>query len=276
MGKGTEMRPFDGSTELAEVFAQGIDGRCEMRKRFYIILFLVVSLLIIHCSFCFAIRPLYTEDAQVVPLGNLYVESGLLLLTNRDNSGIKELVTTLRYGFALDFEGSLDMPYLSRFSSENNYDGLSDGNVKIKYNFYNGYTDFASFMVGFLPGNLGTGTTSSHSDINTMLMYANSFDQFSYNLNFGYTFDGDNSGAPLNNYIIYNASAVRPLTEAMNIMGEIQYSRNTYTLDIVGEAAIGINYRFNENLTFDTALGCGLNENSSSSNFVVGLTYLIL
>jgi len=246
-----------------------------MQKRFTLITFLTLLFVICHLSFAYAIRPLYTEDAKVTPLGDLYAESGLLLLTNRDNSGVKELVTTLRYGFALDLEGSVDLPYLSRFSSENNYDGLSDGNVKIKYNFYNGYTDFASFMVGFLPGNFGTGTTSNHSDINTMLMYANSFDQFSYNLNFGYTFDGDNSGAPKSDYVIYNASAVRPLTKAMNIMGEIQYSRNTYTLTIVGEAAIGLNYRYNDNLTFDTALGCGLNENSSSSNFVVGLTYLV-
>jgi len=247
-----------------------------MRKRLYTILFLILSLLIVHCSSCFAIRPLYTQDAQVTPLGDLYVESGLLLLSERDNTGVKELVTTLRYGFALDLEGSVDLPYLSRLSTGNNYDGLSDGAVKIKYNFYNGYEEAASFMVGFLPSNFATvGTTSNHSDINTMLMYANSIDQFLYNLNFGYTFDGDNSGAPKNDYIIYNASAVRPLTEAMNIMGEIQYSRNTYTLDIVGETAVGINYRYNDDLTFDTALGCGLNENSSSSNFVVGVTYLV-
>ena len=241
----------------------------------YQVLFLVVSLLIVHCSFCFAVRPLYTEDAQVTPISKLYVESGLLLLSNRDNSGVKELTTTLRYGFAPDFEGTLDMPYLSRFSTEDNYDGLSDGNVKIKYNFHNGYTEFASFMVGFLPGNIGTGTTSNHSDINTMLLYANSIEQFSYNLNFGYTFDGDISGAPKSDYVIYNASAVRPLTEAMNIMGEIQYSRNTYTMNKVVETAFGLNYKYNDDLTFDTALGCGLTGSSSSSNFVFGLTYLI-
>jgi len=119
----------------------------------YQVLFLVLSLLIVHCSFCFAIRPLYTEDAQVTPIGKLYVESGLLLLTNRDNTGVKELVTSLKYGFAQNFDASLDLPYMSRLSTGDNYDGLGDGAVKIKYNFYSADKEAASFMIGYLPGN---------------------------------------------------------------------------------------------------------------------------
>jgi len=252
-----------------------IKGTATFSRRFLAITFITLLFVICHLSFCEAVRPLYTEDAQVTPISKLYVESGLLLLSNRDNTGVRELITSLRYGFARNFEGSLDLPYMSRVSTGDNYDGLSDGNVKIKYNFYNADKEAASFMVGYLPGDLDVGSTNTHSDINTMLMYANSLGQFSYNLNFGYTFDGDNSGAPYSDFMIYNASAVRPLTGAMNLVGEIQYSRNTYTLDIVWETAIGLNYRYNDNLTFDTALGCGLNENSSSSNFVFGLTYLV-
>ena len=211
----------------------------------------------------------------MLPFGKIRIESGFLLLSKRDNTGLWELITSLHYGFAQNFECSLDLPYITRYSPEGNYDGLADGDVKIKYNFYNNDKEAASFMLGYLPGDPAIDSTSTHSNISTMLIYANDIDQFSYNLNFEYTFDADISRATKNDYIIYNASATRPLTDAMKLTGEIQYSRNTNTLVIVGETAIGISYRYDDNLTYDAALGCGLNENSSSSSFICGLTYLV-
>ena len=69
-----------------------------MRKRLTIT-FIALTFVIGHLSFCFAVRPLYTEDARVTPKSVLLLESGLLLLTNRDNTGVKELSTAFKYGF---------------------------------------------------------------------------------------------------------------------------------------------------------------------------------
>jgi len=245
-----------------------------MRKRFILITFLTLSFVICHLSFAYAVRPLYTEDAQVIPKGALNLECGLLLLTNRDNTGVKELSTAFKYGFGQDLDFSADIPYLSKYSDEDNYDGLANGTVKIKYNFYNAYTDFASFQLGYLAGDPHS-NTATHSDINTMLIYTSILDNFSYSLNFGYTFDGDNSGAPLEDFIIYNISITKPMNGSINLMGEIQYSRDTLIDNIVGELAIGLSYKLYDKCTLDAALGCGLNENSSSSNFAVGFTHVI-
>jgi hypothetical protein len=217
---------------------------------------------------------MYTEDSGVTPRGELYLESGLLLLSNRDNTGVKELSTAFKYGFAENFDFVADIPYLSKYSDEDNYDGLANGTVKFKYNFYDADRNSAAFQIGYLPGDPSS-DTATHNDINTMLIYSSILDDLSYNFNFGYTFDGDNSGAPLEDFIIYNISIEKPMNGSMNLMGEIQYSRDTLIDNIVGEFAIGLNYKLNDQCTLDTALGCGLNENSSSSNFVIGLTYLV-
>jgi hypothetical protein len=58
-------------------------------------------------------------------------------------------------------------------------------------------------------------------------------------------------------------------------MSEVQYSRNTSTLDIIGEMAVGFNYKFNNYLILDMAVGWGLNENSLSTNLAFGTTYLM-
>jgi len=265
------------STSMRYNHREGIEirnGRSEMQKRFSIILFLVVSLLIVNCSFCFAVRPLYTEDARVTPKSVLKLECGLLLLSNRDNTGAKELSTSFKYGFGKDLDLTAEIPYLSKYSDEDNYDGLANGTVKFKYNFYNAYTEFASFQIGYLPGNPSLNITT-HSDINTMLIYSSLLDDLSYNLNFGYTFDGDRSGAPLEDFIIYNVSIAKPMNDSINLMGEMQYSRDTLIDFIVGEFAIGLNYKLNDQCMLDAALGCGLNENSSSLNFVVGFTHVV-
>ena len=217
---------------------------------------------------------MYTEDAGVTPKSELNLECGLLLLSNRDNTGVKELTTAFKYGFAKNFDFSADIPYLSKSSDEDNYDGLANGSVKFKYNFYNADRDSAAFQIGYLPGNPSSDITT-HSDINTMLIYSSILDDLSYSLNFGYTFDGDRSGAPLEDFIIYNVSIAKPVNESINLMGEVQYSRDTLIDFIVGEFAIGLNYKLNDDCTLDTALGCGLNENSSSTNFVIGFTHIV-
>jgi len=247
------------------------------RSRAIRILFIVVSLIIVHCSLCFALRPLYTEVAWTTSINKLVLESGTLLWTNRDNTGDNEFITSLKYGFARDFDGSLDLPYMSRYSPEGNFDGIAYGKFKLKYNFYNSLgIEGASFLFGYQVDSENQSISSDPSahDITTMLIYSLEMDPFSLHFNFGYTFDDEPLNQPHNDFILYNTAIVKPITDTFNIMGELQYTINTYTSTKIAETAIGCNYEFNDSLTFDTALGCGLNEDSSSSNFSFGLTYI--
>jgi len=242
-------------------------------------MFLVCLFDVCHLSFAYAARPLYTEDAWVTPLNKLVIESGILFLTRRDNVGVKELITSLKYGFAQNFDASLDLPYMSQYSPEGNYDGMSNGTFKLKYNFYdNAGMEVAGFLLGYQVDSEDPNhsTEPSSHDITTQLIYSKELGDISWHFNFGYMFDDEPGGQPTEDFILYNAAFAKPLTGAANLVGEVQYSKNTYTGDIVGETAFGFNYKYSDKLTFDTALGCGLNENSSSSNFVFGLTYLIL
>lgn len=238
---------------------------------------LAVLLLLFTCDFAFAIRPLYTEDCWVTSPRRPVIESGVLLLSNRDNSGIRELVTSLKLALSDRLDLSIDLPYMSRGAYSENYDGLADGTFKIKYNFINndnmeGYC----FLLGYL---LNTSDpinnfSVNHHHLTSMLIYSRDLGAFNYHLNFGYTFDDVPAGQEREDFIIYNASIVKPLTEKLNIMGELQYSKSTLFENIVTETAVGFNYKYLDDLIFDMALGCGLTEYSSSSNLAFGLTYL--
>jgi hypothetical protein len=154
---------------------------------------------------------------------------------------------------------------------------MSTGTFKLKYNFYDGLgCEGTSFLLGY---QLDTANEQNFSepkghDITTMLIYSLEMDPFSLHFNFGYTFDDEIGGQPRGDFILYNTSIVKPITDVFNVMGELQYSINTDSGIRVAETAIGCNYEYNENLIFDTALGCGLNEDSSSSNFAFGFTYI--
>jgi hypothetical protein len=242
------------------------------------VFFLVVSLLIINCSFSYAIRPLYTEDCWVTTYGKAAIESGWLFLTRRDNTGVNEFITSIKYGLTEKMDIGIDLPYMSVYSPAGNYDGMSTGTFKIKYNFYKNEpeTEGGCFLLGYQvdTDNQQNFSEPNAHDVTTMLIYSNHLKDFSYHLNFGYQFDDEPGGQPREDSVLYNASLIKPLSDIINIMGEVQYSINTYTSDIVSETAIGFNYKYNKNLLLDMAIGCGLNENSSSSNLALGLTYL--
>jgi hypothetical protein len=244
----------------------------------YWILVIIWSLVIGHWSLAYAIRPLYTEDCWLTSYGKPVIETGILLLSKRDNTGYKELVTSLKYGLTNNVDISIDLPYFSVGSYSNNYDGLSDGTFKIKYNPYNnaGCEGF-SFLLGYMvntadPKNADL-STAQH-DITTILIYSKDIGEFNCHFNIGYTFDDEPARANAQDFIIYNASVIKPLNNMVNIMAETQYNKNTLTGTIVHEVAFGFNYIYNKNLILDTAIGCGLTEDSSSSNLAFGTTIL--
>lgn len=247
-------------------------------RKFLIIFILNLSFVICLLSFAYAMRPLYTEDTLMAPFHKLVIESGCLLLTNRDGSGLQEIITEASYGLSPQAEVSLTLPYISRQAEGGNYDGLSNGVFNVKYDFFS--AGDGKISAGYLFGiqlksnDTGNGLNADKNDITNMLIYSQDIGFCKYLLNFGYTFDDERAGQPQNDFIIYDAAMIKPLNDRVNFAGEVQYSKNTYTMDIFGETAIGLNYRLSDRLTLDTALGCGLNENSSSSNFVFGVTYL--
>lgn len=242
------------------------------------IFILAFAFLLLTFDISFAIRPLYTEDCWVTTPGKPVIEAGVLLLSKRDNTGFKELVTSLKYGLTDKLDFSIDLPYFSMGSYSQNYDGLSDGTFKVKYNPYNwndceGFSFLLGFMVNTADPTKADLSTNQH-DITTMLIYSKDYGEFDCHINFGYTFDDEPARADAKDYIIYNASVIKPLNENVNIMAETQYNKNTFTGAIVHEIAAGFNYKYNKNLTLDMAIGCGLTEDSSSSNLAFGATIL--
>jgi hypothetical protein len=246
-------------------------------KKFAVFFIINLTFLIGNLSFCYATRPLYTTDTVITPAGHIVIESGLLLLSQRDNSGYSEAITTARYGLNLNTELSLTLPYISRQAEGGNFDGFSNGTFNVKYDLFTagGGKVSAAYLFGIQlkSSDKSNGLNANQNDITNMLVYSQDIGFCTYLLNFGYTFDDEPSGQPQNDFIIYDAAIVKPVNGAVNFTGEVQYSKNTYTGDIFGETAIGLNCRMNDKLVLDAAIGCGLNENSSSSNFVFGATY---
>ncbi len=243
----------------------------------FLLLTCIFTFLLFPFNFAYATRPLYTADTVITPFTHIIIESGLLLQSQRDNSGFSEVITTARYGLNQNTELSLTLPYISRQAEGGNFDGLSNGTFNVKYNFFTGGDGKVStaYLLGvqLKSSDTGNGLNNNKSDITNMLIYSHDIGFCTYLLNFGYTFDDEPAGQPENDFILYNAAIVKPMNGAINFTGEIQYSKNTYTGDIFGETAVGINWRVGPKLVLDTAIGCGLNENSSSSNFVFGATY---
>jgi len=211
----------------------------------------------------------------MVPFTKFAIETGLLLLSNRDNTGYSEVISSVKYGISKYVELSIDLPYVSRSGGLGNYDGMNYGSFQAKYRFYNGDIDAACIQFGYQIDAADTNRIigSNEHDLTGILIYSRNFDDLMCILNAGYTFDDEQGGKPQNDFQLYNIAFSKPLDPVMNLVGEVQYSKNTYMTDIFGETAIGLNYKYNDNFTLNTAIGCGLNENSSSSNFVVGATY---
>ena len=89
-------------------------------------------------NLAYATRPLYTTDTVITPFTHIVIESGLLLQSQRDNSGFSEFITTAKYGLNQNTELSLTLPYISRQAEGGNFDGLSNGVFNVKYDFFTG------------------------------------------------------------------------------------------------------------------------------------------
>jgi hypothetical protein len=246
-------------------------------KKALISLFVALLFVIGSTEGSFATRPLYTEDTLLAPFTKVILETGILLLSARDNTGYTEVISSVKYGIANNIELSIDLPYVTRYAPGGNYDGLNTGSFQAKFKLYSGDVDSACLQFGYQIDAIDPSRImdSNAHNITSLLIYSRNFWDTTYILNAGYTFDDTQAGLPRNDFILYNIAFTKPLNSLTNIAGEVQYSYNTYTTNIVGETAIGLNYKYNNFVTFDTAIGCGLNENSSSSNFVVGATFAI-
>ena len=86
----------------------------------------------------------------MAPFHKLVIESGCLLLTNRDGSGLQEIITEASYGLSPQAEVNLTLPYISRQAEGGNYDGLSNGVFNVKYDFFS--AGDGKISAGYLSG----------------------------------------------------------------------------------------------------------------------------
>jgi len=250
----------------------------------YQVLFLVASLLIVHCSFCFACRPLATEDCGVAAKGTWTLESGVTFLTNRDNSGTNTIDECLHYGIWDHLEAAVEVPYLSFVSKDVSESGLGDGLFHLKYNFLS-FSDDGGMALKLSyqikSGDADKGFGSNENDLTTLLVLTKKFGDYTCHFNFGYLFDDEPNGADMDDQIIYNIAAQRSLNDKINVYTEMtsqiptivsEDEDNNVERESAIEGLLGMTYAISDYLIWDAGIGCGFNKFSSDSKFTTGLT----
>lgn len=235
-------------------------------------------------SVCLACRPLNSEDYGVQDKGTWSLESGIQLMTNRDNSGTNTIDDCLHYGVWDHVEVAVDMPYLSIVSKHISESGLGDGTLYVKYNFLSlsddeGMTLKIAYQIN--SGNAGEGLGSNKNDLTTLLVLTKQFGDYMCHFNAGYVFDNEPKGTEIDDQIIYNVAVQHPLNDKTNIYVEMISQLPTLASEdeegnIEKESAIeglvGLTYSISDALVWDIGAGGGFNKFSSDSNFTTGLT----
>ena len=264
-------------------------GDVKKMKRSSFISAAIVAAALLLSSPTFACRPLTTEDYGVADRGTWQLESGVTLVTNRDNSGTNTIDECLHYGVWDHVEAALEMTYLGLNSKHLSQSGLGDGTFHIKWNFLQ-LSDEEGMSLKFSyqikSGDANKGLGSNENDLTTLLVLTKKIGDYTLHFNFGYLFDDEPAGQPQDDSIIYNIAAQRSLTDKLTIYTELTSSIPTlYTEDVdesTGEITleresaiqglIGISYAINDSLVWDAGIGGGLNKYSPDSSFTTGLT----
>jgi hypothetical protein len=266
------MKKAKGKRQRVKVWCASL---CSARS--YIISFLTFSFLLLTSNFCFAIRPFNTEDSFTTPKNFAAIEMGIAMLSLRDNTGSNTFTTTLKYGLADNLDLSFDIPYLSNSAYRSSVGGLSDSHVKMKYKLYEVENELG--LSGMLQYQISTGDdsanlSSSQHDITFMLIASRAAPKGFVHFNFGYLFDDEGAGKTMEDAIIYNLGYETLIAEKVILIAETLNSLNTATKDNVSELSAGINYLYDESLSFDCGIGGGVNNASSNTRATVGVTYI--
>lgn len=235
-------------------------------------------------SICFACRPLNSEDYGVQDKGTWSLESGIQLMTNRDNSGTNTIDDCLHYGVWDHVEVAVDMPYLSFISKHISESGLGDGTLCVKYNFISfsdeeGMTLKFSYLIN--SGDPDKGLGSNENDMTTTLVLTKRFGDYTCHFNVGYLFDNEPKGTEIDDHIIYNVAVQRPLNDKTNMCFEMtsqlptvasEDEKGNAEKESVIEGMVGLTNSISDTVVWDIGAGGGFNRFSSDSNFTTGLT----
>ena len=249
-----------------------------MKNILNIILFLIIAFTPIMPSIVYAARPLSTDDADVVEQEHIEIESGFEYVGQTDSE--KNLSFVLKYGLVNNLDLGVELPYGFIDSSESSdVDGIGDVKIIAKHHLLDETDNHPalawSFTLKTKTGNEDKGLGSGEIDYILNGICTKEIFGFIAHLNLGYTFVGEPEGEDLDDVFSYSLALGYPINKALNIVGEI-LGETTFDGDFNDNPCsglAGLNYDFNEMVSYDFGVGFKISEASPDYTVTTGLTF---
>jgi len=249
-----------------------------MKKILSIALFLIIAFTTIIPHIAYAARPLSTDDAGVVDAGHMEIESGFEYINQNDEENNLSLV--MKCGLVKNLDIGLEIPYkFIDVAQGGDVDGIGDMIITTKYHFLDETPNLPalalSFNVKTESGNSDKGLGSGEVDYSLNGIITKGINKFISHLNIGYTFVGDPTGENLDNIFSYSVALEYPLNERLNLVGEV-IGETTFDRDFDDNpfsGLAGLNYGFNDTVSYDFGVGFKISEASPDYTITTGLTF---
>ncbi|MCM8804742.1 MAG: transporter [Candidatus Omnitrophica bacterium] len=228
-------------------------GNC-LRLNILLILFFT------FCSFLYAGRPLTTDDAEIVEKGKFELEIGYDFIENSDKTKNQETGISLKSGLTSFMDLGVCIPFIVK---ENNQKINKWCNTEISTKFSiikeNEKMPGFSFTISTIPN-----PNQGDKRYTLNLILSKSFEKISFHLNLGkYSLKGEQD------FLTYSSALEYKIGEKLNLVGEIVGEEND---DRILGLLIGINYAFNDYLTFDFGFDKELNNKAYNFRIKTGFT----
>lgn len=229
-------------------------------------------------------RPFLTvETAIPTERGTYRIESGLVLKRISNRQKRTEFGVNLRYGLIQNLEFDLETPFLFVKDNDDSKNSIGDLLLKTKIRFIKGRAanplSIAGQMVIKFPtaGEEDILKTTGVVDVGFVAIASKTFSPATAHINLGYYFIGNPAGKDLSDQVRYalglesqvEDSPVKLIAELFGQSDTSSSSSTADTLVLMGGFAL----RTRKDLSFDTTVGFGLNDESPDYIINLGVVY---
>jgi len=219
-------------------------------------------------------RPDQTESSSTVGIGNLQIESGILVgYTGNEITSVRQILlptNLLRYGLTQEIELRLLSQFETYKIGDTSIQGISDLEIGTKIQILqdeNKNTEIAFLSHLIVPTGTLELTGDTFGTINKLSISHQLGNSLAFGYNLGYNYFGENSGD-----FTYSLALGTSVNEKVSIYIE-PYGEVVDFKEFVLNFDAGITYLANDNLQFDFSFGTGVNERM---NYIsVGFSWLL-
>jgi len=247
-----------------------------MKKKCIFILFLFFTFLS-TCNSAHAVRPLSTEDATVLDVGELEIEMGseYTRVAGRDNNYNFAVVPC--YGLIKNVQVGAEIPFdVLRPKDGDDEEGLGDITLFLKTLFLPETEKIPSILlktaVKLATGDEDKGLGSGDEDVTLIFAATKSIGSTTVYGNIGYSFVGKDWDDSLNDYLIYGIAFQYSLSAQLSILGEVygesesDFNNDSHTISPL----VGLAYKLNDNIRLDTAFKMGISYEDKTDYGIIG------